>query len=155
VSATGPIPADPLGFDAFLDTDISATGRSATGAELVANALPHRLMADTIPQVGAPNGVKDFGVNARKWIGEPLTFRPDGTSPELDRKVAQVDAALQRDPRVALNRISITKAPPGATLTDGSQAVITILIDTTTVTGVTISRVVGVSAVSVGFLASE
>ncbi len=150
-----PSPADPLGYDVYLDEDITGNGRSATGAELVANAIPHRLMADTIPQIGAPNGVKDFGVNVRLWIGEPLTFRADGSSPELDAKVALVDAALHRDPRIAFNDIAITKAPPGATLADGSQAMIQLAITTTTVTGVTISRIVGVSAVSVGFLASE
>lgn len=146
---------DPLGFDVFLDTDIDANGRSATGAELVANAMPHRLQADTIPCIGAPNGVKEFGVNVRNWIGEPLTFREDGTSPELDAKVALVDAALQRDPRIASNVIAITKAPPGTALADGSKAEIIITITSLLVTGATVSRVVGVSAVSVGFLASE
>jgi hypothetical protein len=155
MTTTGPSPADMLGFDAFLDEDISPNGRSATGAELVANAIPHRLMADTIPLIGAPNGVKEFGVNVRRWVGEPLTFRPDGTSPELDAKVAQIDAALHRDPRIAQNQIVLTKAPAGSTLTDGSQAQILITITSTLVTGVTVSRVVGVSAVSVGFLASE
>jgi hypothetical protein len=150
-----PSPADPLGYDAYLDTDLAPNGRSASGEELVAFALLHRLMADTIPQIGAPNGVKDFGVNARLWVGEPLTFRADGTSPELDAKVALVDAALHRDERIAFNEIAITRAPPGAFLADGSQAVIQIGITTTTVTGVTIARIVGVSSVNVGFLASE
>jgi hypothetical protein len=155
MTTTGPSPNDPLGFDAYLDEDLAPNGRSATGEELVANAIPHRLMADTLPCIDAPSGVKEFGVNVRRWAGEPLTFRADGTSPQLDTKVAQIDAALQRDPRIAKNTIVLSQAPPGTTLTDGSQAVFQIALTSTLITGATVSRVVGVSAVSVGFLASE
>lgn len=150
-----PNPGDELGFDAYLDEDIAANGRSATGVELVVNAMPHRLMAETIPCIDATNGVKEFGVNARLWVGEPLTFRADGTSPELDAKVALVDAALQREPRIAFNQIAFSKAKDGALLADKSQAAFQIAITSTLVSGVQVSRIVGVSAISVGFLASE
>lgn len=148
---SAPSPRDELGYDAYLGgdaDDITSNGRSATGLELVDASILHRLVCDTLPCVDAPDGVIPFGVVVFDWLGEA------SDAAALDAKVPLVDAALQLDPRIASTRIAIEPAPPGLTLAGEDGAVeMLIRIDYTTVTGARISRIVGVSAVSVGFLA--
>lgn len=143
MTTSTPSPADPLGFDAYLDDDLDAGGRSATGFELVANAIPHRLMADTLPCIGAPNDAIDFGVDVRKWIGVATTQE------DLDARIPLVDAALQLDPRIASTQIVMLLGAAAGGLVDFA-----ISITWLTVTGVVVSRIVGVTSVTVAFLAS-
>ncbi len=140
---TAPSPADPLGYDAFLDEDLDAGGRSATGLELVTNAIPHRLMADDLLCIDAPGDRIPFGVDVRKWVGAAVT------QDDLDAKIPLVDAALHLDERIAATRITMGLQPAS------SLVAFTIGIEALTVTGEVISRVVGVSSVSVAFLAGS
>lgn len=145
--------ADALGSDAFLADDLDPGGRSATGIELVACAIPHRLSCETMLLVDAPNGEIDFGIDVRRWVGEPIEMRADRTSPDLDAKIPLVDAALHGDPRIASTQLAMTVAPPGIYHDDGSTVAILIAVRVLTITGDIIDRVVGISQVSVAFLA--
>jgi hypothetical protein len=154
---TAPSPADPLGYDAFIGgpaDDLAANGRSATGLELLDASLLHRLECETLPCVDAPDGVIPFGINVRLWIGEAT----DAAS--LDAKIPLVDGAFQLDPRVAqTSGISIAPAAPGTTVqVAGVDAAVAIVLSftVTTITGATLSRIVGVTDLptnAVAFLA--
>ena len=145
---TAASPSDPLGFDAYLDADLDRSGRSATGLELVQNMIPHRLMADSLPCIDAPGGEIPFGVDVRKWIGAATT------DADLEAKGPLIDAALHLDPRVASVAVALSIAPAGTLGSDGgSEVSILIALSVVTITGQTIDRIVGVSAVSVGYLA--
>lgn len=152
MTATTPSPSDTLGYDAFIGgdaDDLAPNGRSATGLELLDASLLHRLQCETLLCIDAPDGEIPFGVNVRLWVGEAM----DAAS--LDAKVPLVDGALQLDPRVAqVTGISIKPAPAGITIagTDGAVEIL-LYFTVITITGAVISRIVGVSEVSVAFLA--
>lgn len=135
--------ADPLGFDFKVGADLDPSGRSATGIELVEDALLHRLQEGQLLMVGAPGGVIDFGIDVRLWVGEALS------DAALTAKNPQVEEVLRRDPRVADVTVRITRTI-GA---DASRWSLRIVIRALTVNGETINRIVGVSQVSVEFLA--
>lgn len=142
---TAPSPADPLGYDVAVLDDLDPTGRSATGLELVDASVLNRLQCDELEVIDAPTGRVPFGVDTRKWIGEPLT-NPRG-------KIPLIDAALQGDPRIAkVDRIDVRRIV-GTALSDASMATLAIDLTYTTIDGQTVSRVVGVSEVTVEFLA--
>lgn len=138
---------DPLGYDAYLAADLDRTGRSATGAELVDAAIPHRLMCRQLPKIGAPGGVVDFGEDVREWIGEPLDDASAAT------KATLIDVALQRDERIAKTDVVVSAAPPGVAMDRGGMADLLIALTYTLITGQTVSRVLGVNGISVEFLA--
>lgn len=149
MAMTAPSVSDPLGFDVLVDEhDLDPTGRSATGLELVQAAIVHRLTQEKLAMIGAPDGEIDFGINVRTWVGEAT----DAAS--LDAKTPLVDEVLHRDPRIASTTVTISQAPAGITLSDGSAASILLSVFVTTTTGATIDRIVGVSGVSVEFLAA-
>jgi len=113
------------------------------GIELVEDALLHRLQEGQLLMVGAPGGVIDFGIDVRLWVGEALS------DAALTAKNPQVEEVLRRDPRVADVTVRITRTI-GA---DASRWSLRIAIRALTVNGETINRIVGVSQVSVEFLA--
>ena len=137
-------PADPLGYDAFVDTDITPTGASCSGAVLVQNAILHRLMAETLPLIGAPGGRVSYGVNVRKWVQEV-------TNQELaDAKAPLIAAVIARDTRVDPGSIQVTVSP---TVLKGALANFNISIQARTTTQLPIAMVVNVTAVTVQMLA--
>jgi hypothetical protein len=138
---TAPSPGDPLGYDAFFDDDLDAGGRTATGLELLANALPHRLMADTLPCIDAPDDTIPFGVNVRNWIGVATTQE------DLDARIPLVDAALHLDPRVASTRVTMGLPPA-----PGGLVAFTIGLEVLTITGDVISRVLAVPSDPTAFV---
>lgn len=145
---TAPSPNDPLGYDALIDeNDLARDGRSATGLEDLEAAILHRLTCEKLAMIEAPNGEIDFGVNVHTWIGEVVD---DQTAAA---KIPIIDEVLHRDPRVRSNVIAVRLAPPGTLLADKSQTELLIDITTTTTTGAVIDRIVGISNVSVAFLA--
>lgn len=137
-------PSSPLGFDAFVDTDITATGASCSGDVLVGNAILHRFMEDTLPMIGAPGGFVDYGRNVRRWVGEVTTQgRADAKAPELAMVVA-------RDPRVDPGSISVgvTVQPAGA------RHNLRIAVNARTTTQLPIAAVYGVTSATVERLAA-
>lgn len=139
-----PSAADPLGFDFKVGADLDPSGRSATGIELVQDAILHRLQEDRISMVGAPGDEIDFGVNVRSWIGEALS------DDALAAKTPAVEEALRRDVRIADIALRITKT----TGADAARWALRIEVRAVTISGETIDRIVGVSQVSVEFLAA-
>jgi hypothetical protein len=138
---TAPSAADPLGLDAYFDDDLDPGGRSATGLELLANALPHRLMEDTLPCIDAPDDAIPFGVNVRKWVGVATTQE------DLDARAPLVDAALHLDPRVAMTRITM-----GLPAAPGGLVAFTIGLEVLSITGDVISRVLAVPSDPTAFV---
>ncbi len=136
--------ADPLGFDFKVGTDLDPSGRSASGLELVEDALLHRLQEDRLLMVEAPGGEIDFGKDLRQWIGEALSDE------DLAAKTPAVEEVLRRDPRIADITLRITRM----TGADAARWPLRVDITYTTITGQVIDRIVGVSQVSVEFLAA-
>lgn len=136
-------PADPLGFDMKVGEDLDPSGRSASGLELVTDAMLHRLEADRLLLTEAPDDEVDFGENVRLWVGEALTQEA------LEAKAPRLEEVLRRDPRLASVSVSLTLlavAPAG-------QYRFLIAITAVAITGQIIDRIVGVSQVTVEFLA--
>ena len=136
--------ADPLGLDMKVGADLDPSGRSATGIELVQDAILHRLQEDRLSMVGAPGDEIDFGVDLRKWIGEALS------DDALAAKTPAVEEALRRDVRIADIRLKITKT----TGADAARWALRVAVRAVAISGETIDRIVGVSQVSVEFLAA-
>lgn len=92
-----PSPDDPLGYDAYVREDMTEDGRDASGEELAANAIYHRLTTEKQWLVGAPGAASDeeslvdYGINVFDWLGEPLTQE------SLNAKVPLVAAVVQRE----------------------------------------------------------
>lgn len=148
VSSTTKAPArasasDPLGYDMKVGADLDPSGRSATGIELVEDALLHRLQEDRLLMVGAPGGEIDFGIDLRRWVGQAFSDE------QLAAKTPAVEEVLRRDVRIADITVRITKA----TGADASRWDLLVTIRATAITGDTIDRIVGVDQVSVQFLA--
>jgi hypothetical protein len=135
--------ADPLGHDVWVREDIDPSGRSASGLELVDHAILHRLSEDTLLLTGAADDQVDFGENVRKWIGEALS------QDVLDTRAPRLEEVIRRDPRIASAAVALTIA----TGDDASRYHFTIRISAVTVRGQAIDRIVGVSQVTVEFLA--
>ena len=142
-----PSPADPLGSDFLVTDDLEPSGRSATGLELVLAAVRHRLMCAKLPLIGSPNDEVDFGVFAPGWVQEATTDQ------SASAKAPLISIAVQRDERVARCDVTCSLAKTGPRLRDGSRVAIMANIKITTVTGVVLSRVLGISGISVDFLA--
>ncbi len=134
---------DPLGYDVLVTTDLAASGRSASGEELVLWAMGHRLTTKQLLLIGAPGGVVDDGIDVREWVNEKLT-------PTMAQaKGPLVEITLRKDPRISTVRAVVSIAT-GAT---AAEYDITIAVTAVLVTGQTIARVFGVSAVTVDLLA--
>lgn len=112
-----PSPADPLGYDTFVREDMPEDGRDASGEELAANAIYHRLTTEKQWLIGAPGAASDeealvdYGINVHDWLGEPLTQEV------LDAKVPLVAAVVQRenvlDPAtITVEMTMLPAAPP-------------------------------------------
>ncbi len=140
-------PADELGYDVFVDDDLDPSGRSSSGLELYGSAVLHRITCEQVYQIESPGGgLVDFGVDVRKWAREAVT--PDS----LAAKSPLVEEAIRRDERTASVEVSLSLAD-GVTFADGARVSYTIAIHAVAVSGVVLDRVVGVSAVTVDFLA--
>lgn len=74
--------------------DMTASGASASGVDLLAAAIPHRLQADTLPLVGAPGGYTAFGIDVRRWVGEVTS------QAAADAKGPQLVVVICRDTRI-------------------------------------------------------
>jgi len=135
-------PNDPLGYDMKCGSDIEPGGRSASGVELVGDAILHRVTTKQLPLVESENGYIEYGDDVREWIGLGLT--QEG----IDAKAATLAPIIERDERVRQAEVSAT-----LTTSPGSMWAITIAVDAALRTGETISRVFGVSAVTVEVLA--
>ncbi len=138
-----PSPADPLGYDVYVRTDVDGAGRSATGLELVEHGMLHRLQEDTLLQTDAPNDEVEFGENLRLWVGEALT------QDEIQRRSPRIEEVLRRDPRIATIAVSASIT----TGDDASRYRFTIRVFGQTTRGQAIDRIIGVSAITVEFLA--
>lgn len=138
---------DPLGFDGhFIDGDLDPSGRDASGVELVDEAVLRRLTCEQLYLIdGAADGLVDFGINVRKWAQEAVTRESLAAKPPI------VEDAVRRDPRVAGATASVQLAD-GETFADGERVSYTIALRYTTITGITLDRIVGVSAVTADFL---
>lgn len=135
--------ADPLGYDVKVGSDLDPSGRSATGLELVTDAMLHRLMADRLALTGAPDDEVEFGEDVRRWAGEALD------ADALAARAPRLEEVLRRDPRLASVAVALT-------LTAGAPASryrFLISVSAVTVRGQVIERIVGVSQVTVEFLA--
>ena len=137
----GPSPNDPLGFDVYLREDIASDGRSATGIELVNNAILHRITTGLLLLTGAPEGQADYGEDLTTWCGQGLTRS------QVEARGPTIAAIVQRDPRVAFADAAITLASPRGLYE------LTVTITGQTVTGQPIALVLGVSSVTVDLLA--
>lgn len=135
-------PSSPYGFDVLVTDDMDAQGSSGSGVALVAAAIPHRLMADTLPLVGAPGGYVSFGVDVRRWVGEV-------TTPDLaDTKGPELVMVLSRDPRLDPGSIAVQ-----VTIADaGALYDLFITINAQTTTALPIALVVGVTSLTVDIL---
>lgn len=152
MTMSAPSPSDPLGYDGALvftddGLDLDETGRDATGIELVDAAIIMRLTTDTLCMIDAPGDAIEFGEDVRRWVNEVTT---EGAAKAKGPRLAIV---LQRDERILNPTVIVSLAPDTATMPDGSRVSLKIDITYTTVTGATLRRVVGVSAVDVAFLA--
>lgn len=141
-------PASPLGWDVDIDIDMAPDGHACSGGRLVGNAFLHRLMADTLPLIGAPGGVADFGEDVRKWVAECTT------QARADAKVPRTVAVLSRDPRADPSSIRVTiTVRPSLTFADKSAVDFAISITGQTTSALPISLVMGVSKITVEILA--
>ncbi len=151
---TAPSPNDPLGYDVCIDvTDLDRTGRSAAGIELYEAAVLHRLTCEQLKMIDGDildaegDAVIEFGIDVRKWCGEPI----DRQSAEAKNPL--IDEVLHRDPRTRRVDVSTVVAPDGTVMPSGAMARLLIHLGLTTVTGERIERIVGINEVSVEFLA--
>lgn len=135
--------SDPLGYDVKIGSDLEPSGRSASGIELVADAMLHRLSQERLLMTGAPDDQVDFGEDVRTWIGEAVT------QDVLDERAPRLEEVLRRDPRIA----SVTLSLQLVAGEDASKYRFLINVSAVTIRGQTIDRIVGVSQISVEFLA--
>lgn len=139
---------DLFGIDVYVGPDdLDPTGRDASGLELVEADVIHRLTTDQIDLVDSPNGVVDFGINVRRWVGEAI--RPEDAS----AKNPLVDEVLHRIEGVASVNVNVAVASPGTAFTNGGNVDLTVDIIITTTTGEVLSRTLGISSITVAFLA--
>lgn len=136
-------PADPLGFDVWVREDIDPSGRSASGVELVENAIYHRLTTDQLFLVGSPDdGYVEYGEDVRKWVGEVVDQE------SANAKAPQLAIVLQRDPRISPASIAVSIDARLA----GEKYAFTISITCRTTSELPIALVLGVNAVTVELL---
>lgn len=138
---SGPSVNDPLGYDVWIREDMAEDGRSATGLELVSNAIAHRLTTEALPSIGAPGGWADYGVDVRRWCG--LTT----TAQQAAARGPQASEVIQRDERIETADVIVSLSGPSTGYT------LKLDVTATTVQGQTISLVLGVSSVTVDILA--
>jgi len=136
-------PDDPYGWDVYLREDIDPTGRSASGVELVRNAIYHRLTTDKLLLVDSPDdGYVDFGVNVQAWVNGPLT------QDEASAKAPRLALAIQEDARIDPASIQVSIDVQGA----GAEYQLIISVSCRTTTDLPVSLVLGVSGVTVALL---
>ena len=135
--------ADPLGYDVKVGEDLDPSGRSASGLELVTDGMLHRLQADRILLTAAPDDQVEFGDDVRKWVNEALS------QSDLDARAPRIEEVLRRDPRLASVAVALSVAPTAV----ASRYRFLIAISAVTIRGQVIDRIVGVSQISVEFLA--
>lgn len=133
---------DPLGCDLSCLTDIEPNGREVSGPDLVAQAILHRLTTDTLPLIDAPDGVVEYGVDVRRWVGESIGRE------ELAARAATLGPIIERDERVVSTEVTATL--------DASNAAglwsFALDITATLRTGQTISRVLRVEGLTIELL---
>ena len=140
---------DPLGFGLYVGpvpgggVDALPDFRGCSGLELVINKMVARSMAETLPLAGAPGGFIDFGENCPGWVGSPWT---PGIAAQRATRLALVYGRIQ-----ALDPGSIVVAVTQGT-GRGGQYDSLIRVSARTTTGLPLSVVLGVSAISVDLL---
>lgn len=135
---------DPLGFDMKVGDDLDPSGRSASGLEDVLDGMLHRLSEDKIAMTGAPPDDEiDFGINTRKWIGEALSQE------SIAAKAPRLELVLRRDTRIASITVKLTLLQGD----DASRRGFLIGVRGETTKAQPIDHVIGVSALTVEFLA--
>lgn len=141
-------PNSPLGYDVDVGADMAPDGHACSGSRLVGNAILHRLQVDTLPLIGAPGGVIQYGEDVRKYVAEATT------QARANAKVPRIVAAIARDPRVDSSSIRVALVvSPSVTFADGSSVDFAITITAQTTTGLPIALVLGVSKITVELLA--
>ena len=135
--------SDPLGYDVKIGSDLEPSGRSASGIELVADGMLHRLSQGRLLMTGAPDDQVDFGEDVRTWIGEAVT------QDVLDERAPRLEEVFRRDPRIANVTLSLQLVAGE----DAAKYRFLINVSAVTIRGQTIDRIVGVSQISVEFLA--
>lgn len=135
--------SDPLGYDVKVGSDLDPSGRSASGLELVLDAMLHRLTCGRLLLTGAPDDQAEFGEDVRTWVGEAQT------QDVLDRKAPILEEVLRRDPRIANITLSLSLAAGD----DDSRFRFLIRVSAITIRGQSIDRIVGVSQLTVEYLA--
>lgn len=137
-------PDDELGYDVYVREDIEEDGREATGLELVANGIFHRVTTDKLLLVDAPSGegIVEFGEDVRKWVGAVET------QDSADAKAPRLVEIIKRDPNInpASIRVDIQMQLAGA------QWAFIIAITCRTTTEVPVALTIGVDAVTVELL---
>lgn len=136
-------PSDPLGYDVLVTDDLDPSGRDASGLELVLYGMLHRLSEDTLLMTGAPNDEIEFGKNVRKWVGEALS------QDAINAKAPLVEMVLRRDVCIASVTVKLTLLQGE----DSSRRGFLIDVRGQTTKAQPIDRVIGVSALTVEFLA--
>lgn len=144
-----PTPADPLGYDMrYAGGDLDPTGAAATGLELVEEGILDRLQCGRLPMIGAPGDEVEFGEDTRLWVAECTT------EASAAAKGPRVAIILQRDTdRIARVDAKVRIAIGDTTLSDGSKVSLEIDLTVYLTNGATLERIVGISQVTVEFLA--
>ena len=143
-------PADPLGYDASVGTDLGPTGASCSGVDYVSNAILHRFMEDSLPMLGAPGGFVAYGKNLRRLVGQVTwVSRAEQLGPELAmvvNRIARNDGTPLIDP--SKTAVALTVQPVGARYN------LTVAVNATTINGPSLSLAYGISSVTVQSLAA-
>jgi hypothetical protein len=141
MSTPNPDPSSSLGFDWSYAADMFPDGRSASGGDLVGNAILHRLTTDALPLIDSDNDFVEFGDDVRKWPGEGFTVD------SLGARAAGIGPVVERDPRVSTAEVTGEMAEA-----DGLWS-FKLRVSALLRTGETIERVIGVSSVTAELLA--
>lgn len=147
MSTGTPSPADPLGYDmSYAGGDLDPLGNAATGLELVEEAILDRLQCGRLCMIDAPDDEVEYGEDVRLWVAEAVT--PSSVA----AKGPRLSIVLQRDERIARADVKVSVAS-GQTFADGSDVDIIVEITAALTTGAVLERIVGVSQITVEFLA--
>jgi hypothetical protein len=140
--------ASPWGFDRYVGptvngSDMLPNGRGCSDVELVANKILARSLCGTLPLIGAPGGVIDFGEPVQEWVGEALT------AASLAQKQTRLTLVYQRIRAIDPATLAVTVSQTGPA---GAQCNFYITVSARLLSGQPIALVMGINAVSVDLL---
>ncbi|HSM94035.1 MAG TPA: hypothetical protein VLT47_14215 [Anaeromyxobacteraceae bacterium] len=134
--------ASPQGYDAWMDTDLQADGRSASGADLVANDMLQRVTVKALANALAPGGYSACGIDVREWVGGVTDQEmANARGPEL---VAVMNRDARLDPSRTTAQVQVTQT--------GDAYDLTIALGGYLKSGQRVALVLGVNAVTVDLL---